>query len=52
MKAEELTKEELIEIAEDYNELVWWLHNHDQEIGMSPKLLEDYHDMVYRRLEP
>ncbi len=52
MKFEEMDAAELIEICKDYQELVQWLHSHDQEIGMPPKLIEDYHDMVYRRLEP
>jgi hypothetical protein len=52
MTDEKLRQEEFEEIVKDYQELVQWLHTHDEEIGMPPKLREDYHDMVYRRLEP
>lgn len=49
---QQLSTEELNDIAEDYNELCLWLHNYDEEIGVSRKLREELHDMVYKRLKP
>lgn len=50
--AGELPHEDMLEIVADYQELVAWLHAHDEEIGVPGKLREDLHDMIYRRLEP